>query len=282
MSLKLARTGLTTGLAATLAATVLLAGCSSDDSDKDQDPTTSTSSDAPSTDEPESSDAPATATQLSTDNLFETVFAAQQEAGSYRGTSTTMSGGVTISSTIETTYENGEMLAHAQTLPGSDQQLEIVIAAGVAYLKSDSFPVPDGKWLTIDPDDPEVADSPFAGFSAAFDPETSLKILDEPEEVTLVGEETIEGVDTSHYRVVISTASYADAFGLADEAMAALPDELTIELWVDADNRLVKQAQEAELAGQPFSTETTYTDYGADISVDVPAKADTVSISELG
>lgn len=276
-------------IAALLASTLLLAGCGDGDKDSDTTPSGDSSSDTGSSPSADGSTDPGTdagqgsgSGELDKDSFYETVTKAQQDAGSYRSTSTTSSAGVDVVLDGEASYVDGELVAHAKSQPGNPQQVESIVAAGILYLKSDGMGVPAGKWLKLDPEAPENAGGPFAGLAAAADPEAALRAVGSLEQLDLVGPEKVEGVDTDHYRAVMSTANYAKVLGLPADVAKVLPPKLPFDMWIDEDDRPVKFTLTFEIDGVTSSTEQTYFDYGADIDVEVPADADTVTPTDIG
>lgn len=271
-----------TSVAFILASALLLAGCGGDDAE----PTggsADASSDAPSAAASSgSTDADAGTPALEKDTFYESIIKAQQEAGSYRSTSTTTAAGMSAVLELEATYDGDKLFGHAKSAAQSAQQIESVVADGVIYLKADGMGVPAGKWLKIDPADPANADSPFAALAGVADPELALQAMGDLAALELVGPERVDGVETSHYRATMLTEKYTELLMLPDDAADLLPPKLPFDMWVDADNRPVKFTLSFDVAGQRTESEQTYYDYGADIDVDVPADRDTVTPTDLG
>lgn len=269
-------------IATLLVSVLLLAGCGGGD-DEDPKPAADSSSDAasgsPSAADPTTDGA---TSELDEDSFYETITRAQEEAGSFRSTTTTTNSGMTFVLEQEATYDDGQLLGHSKSTAQSPQQVESVVADGVVYLKVDGMGIPSGKWLKIDPEDPANADNPLAALAGLADPEVALEAVGDLESLKLVGPETVKGTETSHYRATVLTANYAEILGLPDDAADLLPAKLPMNMWVDADNRPVKFEMSFEVRGVESTTEQTYYDYGADIDVTVPADSDTVTPSELG
>lgn len=282
------RTSTRASLAALAAASVLLAGCNGGDDKGDDKPTdggsSATTSDSPSAAGSPSSSSGTTSGGATLDkaDFYETIIAAQREAGSYRSTSTTSSTGASMVLEGEATFEGGKLLGHAKSGPKSAQPMETVVAGGVLYLKSEGLGVPAGKWLKLDSNDPANADSPLAGLAAAADPEATLRAAGELEKLEKVGSEKVDGVDADHYEAVMTTKSFADALNLPAEVAKELPARLPFDVWVDGENRPVKMTTTFEIGGTTSTSEQRYFDYGADISVTVPKDSETVTPADLG
>jgi hypothetical protein len=284
MSVKLARTS----VAAVLASTLLLAGCNSGDKTKDADKApTSQSTQSQSTGTPSAGGTPSTdggsgvAGGLTKDTFYSSILAAQKKAGSFKVKASVDAGGMNLTMNSEMAYAGDGVRAHVATAPGSSQQVEAVLAGGIAYLKVAGLPIPAGKWLKIDPKDPKIASTPFASLATLADPENALRVIGDPEQVTLVGAETVAGQQTDHYRVTVASKKYAENLKLPAEAAGMLPETLTFDMWVDGENRPVKMHQELTVQGQKTSTDQLYSDYGAPVKVAVPAASDTVTPSQL-
>lgn len=293
------RRSVRTSAALLVASALLLAGCGDDGKDGDAEPkgdaSSASSSDAttdPSdatdsaTDASDASDASdggqGSATTLTTANFYDEIIKAQQDAGSYRSQSTTSTAGMKSLLEGEATYVDGELLGHAKSAAGNPQQIETVVAGGVLYIQAEGMGVPAGKWLAIDSNDPEQADSPLAGLAAVADPERALEAMGELDSLELVGPETVDGVRASHYKATMSTDNYAEVLGLPADAAELLPAQLPFDMWIDDENRPVKFILEFEIEGNRSKSEQTYFDYGADIDVQVPPAGSTVSPSDIG
>lgn len=273
-------------LAALLTTTLLLAGCGdgdtgSSDDDKPGDSTSSEAGDGSASSEDSSGDDVASGA-LTEETFYQEIISAQRDAGSYRSTSTTSSAGVSSVLEGEATYEGDALFGHAKSTADSPQQVESVVADGILYLKGEGLGAPAGKWLKLDPEDPANAGSPLAGLAAVADPELALEAMGELDSLELVGPETVDGVEASHYRATMLTANYAEVLGLPADAAEILPPKLPFDMWVDEDNRPVKFTLAFEIDGVRSESEQTYFDYGADIDVEVPADRDTVTPAEIG
>lgn len=274
-------------VAAVLASTLLLAACGDGDTggsdgDKPGDGTSSEASDGSASTDASPSDGGVPSGALTEENFYEEIINAQREAGSYRSTSTTSSAGVSSVLEGEATYEGDALFGRAKSTAESPQQVESVVADGILYLKGEGLGAPAGKWLKLDPEDPDNAGSPFAGLAAVADPELALEAMGELNSLELVGPETVEGVEASHYRATMLTANYAKVLGLPADAAEILPPKLPFDMWIDEDNRPVKFTLAFEIDGIRSESEQTYFDYGADIDVEVPADRDTVTPAEIG
>ena len=159
------------------------------------------------------------------------------------------------------------------------QAFEMVMLDKTLYIAGAGMPLPDGKkWLKVDLSDPN---SLFGQLGKSTDPSAMFKAMEAPKEFELIGTEDVDGVETNHYNVVMATDSYAKAMDLPAEMMQAMPKEIAIEMWVDADNQPRKFRQQIELpdmtgSGQKTKTTTegTYFDFGSDVDISAPPAAE--------
>lgn len=284
MSIKLPRTA----IAATLAATLLLAGCGdSGDDDKSNDSKgeeSSQTSDPSDEASEETSEEPSEDTsedsgsefeELDSSNFYKTVVQAQVDAGTFKGRTSTTAAGQSIVMDTEASYADGKIAAKASTTPDSAQQVETILVDGVMYIKGDGLGAPAGKYLKLDTNKVDSND-PLSSLVQLGDPEMAVKVLDNPKKFELIGTEDVEGVEANHYQITMDGKKYAENAGMPQLA-TYLPAELVFDMWVDAENRPVKMVQELEVQGQKSTTETLYFDYGADVSIEAPADSETVT-----
>jgi len=275
-------------LVALLTPTLLLAGCGDGGSDAEKAGTPTGEATSAATDGPDGSDgsdgdgSTGASGTLTKENFHEVVLAAQKEAGSFRGRTISSMGGVVVTMESEATYDGDVLAAHATTTPDSAQQMEMYVVDGVLYLRGDGLDAPAGKWIKIDPSDPSTADSSLAQLGGLADPAKALAVLGAPKSFERVGSETVEGVETERYKVVIDSSSYAEKLGLGEEVAAAMPAEIPFDFWVDAENRPIKTVVEIETGGFAVKTEQLYLDYGADVTITAPDDADTVPWKGFG
>lgn len=217
--------------------------------------------------------------ELSSDELYSAIMAALRDAETFRmettvtddeDSSTTMSGDVRL-------VDDG--LEMALTAEGDDA-MEMVFIDDTMFMKADSL-TSDGMWADVTP-----AMSMFGDVTKMMDPEVMFAPVEKPLGVELVGTEKIDGVDTHHYRVTVSTAEVLKANGgLAADMSDMYPDEMVIDLWLDAEDLPRKQEQVMEmkaLLGEEGETElltrtvSTYSDHGKDVEIKAPP-ADEIS-----
>jgi LppX/LprAFG-like lipoprotein len=178
----------------------------------------------------------------------------------------------------------GSMTVHAG-LQGIDMQIDEVQDGTTIYMKSPLLQaaLPQGKtWVKIDLE--QVGKSKGFDFSQLMgqDPSQSFSQLEATGQVTKVGDETIDGAETTHYRGHIDTAKLPPAFAKLAAKYGAY------DVWIGKDDGYVHRMQTSySVAKQSVSMTMNFSDFGKDVTVDVPAAADTVdatskSIKGLG
>ena len=147
------------------------------------------------------------------------------------------------------------------------EPVEMRLIGKMVYLKGASFAQDGKEWIGINGSDPsnplsQLFDSANpANFNAYLDGVTDLK--DE-------GTENIAGVETRHYSLTIDTATMLEAnpmFEGQDASSMGMPETITSDVYVDADNRPIKL--EVTL-GDTGTVEATFSDYGKDVTIEEP------------
>lgn len=92
------------------------------------------------------------------------------------------------------------------------------------------------------------------------------------EKVELVGEESVNGVATRHYRMTMNGAALKDLGGTTDTEV----DSFDYEVWLDADNHLRKYAMDIESGTTPVSMVGTMDNINEPVSIKAPEKYTTM------
>lgn len=141
-------------------------------------------------------------------------------------------------------------------------------------------------------------------------PAVQSTILTGSKDVRKIGSETIDGTRTTHYRgTVIGSGLHASRDAAADKAtrerriesldgfMALrIDDTLTMDLWIDNDNRAKQFRMRGETydtrggaegepldftEGDPLDMTVTFLDINQPVTVEVPSAEDTADLAEL-
>ena len=177
-----------------------------------------------------------------------------------------------------------DMLAMGDDLPfGGD--VELIIDAGVLYVGASGLgellPI-DAPWVSIDLD--VLAEKAGASFddvrgSTIVDPVAVARLLLDADDVTEVGIETIDGVETMRSRVSVDVAVALDSVpGARDQfGDVDLPDVVTYDVWVTEDNQLRRAALAVGAAG--FSLEMVLDMVTSDAPLDVVVPTDAFDLT---
>ena len=150
--------------------------------------------------------------------------------------------------------------------------IEMRIVKGIVYIHIPRA-TPNGKFLRIDPKD---TSSPmgksFGSLSSQLDPLSSFRALRSAvRSVTYVGQDTVDGAETGHYKVVADSATLLRATG--QKSLPQVPKTLVYDVWFDTSDLL--RRMRTEVAGA--RTEVTLSDWGKPVTVTAPPASKIVS-----
>jgi hypothetical protein len=122
-------------------------------------------------------------------------------------------------------------------------------------------------------------------------PADALALLRKVGSVTEVGSETVDGTKTTHYRATVDVEQALENAGAPAEALAAVrasgvETQLPVDVWVGDDDGYVRKLHvdySTSTGGESFSGEVTMTlsDWGTDVSIDVPDDDETLDATQL-
>jgi hypothetical protein len=121
------------------------------------------------------------------------------------------------------------------------------------------------------------------------DPMAQVRSLIASGKVQKIGEETVDGVATTHYAGDVSAADITATNGLSAADVAAVKQQMQtagistehIELWINADHLPAKETVSANTNAGSFTMTAKYSDYGVPVSVQPPAASDTFDASQM-
>ncbi|MFJ9607055.1 hypothetical protein ACIRS1_12030 [Kitasatospora sp. NPDC101176] len=123
------------------------------------------------------------------------------------------------------------------------------------------------------------------------DPVQGVRTLIASGKVTEVGQESVNGKAATHYTGELSATDIAAATGkgLTQEQADQIKQNLDtagitseqVDVWVDADQLVVKRTEQADTKAGPFKATVTYSDYGTPVTTTAPDPSDTVDQAEL-
>lgn len=176
---------------------------------------------------------------------------------------------------------------------GLGGSIEEVTSGTTVYLRSPLFTdgLPKGKtWLKVDLQ--KVGASKGIDLSAlgTQDPEQTLAHLQAIGDVTKIGDESIGGTDTTHYRGRVDLSKVPQA-----EKIKALADATygPYDVWIGKDDGYVRRVKLSYTLGAPgagrqaIALTMDFSDFGKNVTVKTPAAAETfdatnASITGLG
>jgi hypothetical protein len=130
---------------------------------------------------------------------------------------------------------------------------------------------------------------PGASAQAALggqDPMAFFKLLADPDEVKTVGEEEVNGTQTTHYRVKLDPRRVSElgakALGTTVPPGATDKiDDLDMDVWLDEDNRPRRMRMALEQDGFGFGMTFNLLDYDRPVTVTEPAADDVTTVGTL-
>lgn len=214
--------------------------------------------------------------ELEAAEFYPAVMEALQEAGTFAFTLTSTTegsdaGGMEMDGVMR--YDDQGVDLRASGTAQGTQELEMVVLDKVLYMSGMGMDLGDKKWFKVDMSDPN---SLFGMLGKSTDPQLMFKAMEEPKSFELLGTEEVDGVETNHYEIVMDTSAYAEAMEIPAQMATSLPEDIAVEMWVDADDlpRQFRQELELPAAGgaEPSTTTTegTYSDYGTDVTIEAP------------
>lgn len=187
---------------------------------------------------------------------------------------------------------------------GGQQQFQVVMSKGAFYMKFPSAlanDIPGARpWLEINLDQVGRAAN-MPGLGSLID---STSTLNDPGEyldflraaaagsVTDVGQQTIAGVQTTHYEASVDFSKLPDALPSADrqsvqqlvgalQQRASVPD-IPVDVWIDGSDlvRRIMMNMNETVEGNSVDTQMTenFSDYGAQPAPTIPSPADTTNL----
>jgi len=107
-------------------------------------------------------------------------------------------------------------------------------------------------------------------------------------DVDIVGDEPVDGVDATHYRLTVSLDAVLDSLdGDARDVMADLLaaldlSTLDVDVWLDDEGRVVQFQTVVEVDGEQVTVTIGYTDFGSDVDIRIPEASAVLTTEEFG
>jgi hypothetical protein len=165
------------------------------------------------------------------------------------------------------------------TADAGSQKLQMIVVDQVLYVTGEGLTGSGGKkWVKIDLKD---STNPLGQIFEAANPGNFAAYLEGVTTFEDKGSDTVDGVQTHHYDVTVDTATMLKSnpvFKGRDVSQLGLPEAITSEVYVDADNRPIEIKVDLAAAG---AFEAHVSDYGKQVDVTAPP-SDQVGTLDLG
>lgn len=183
-------------------------------------------------------------------------------------------------------------------LPLGDGAMTVLVdgVSGVVYLDASAlggFLADGAAWVSIDlgalaEQSGQSLDDLQNDF--ALDPTDIARSLLDTDDAVEVGTDTIDGVEVQQYRVEVDLAAALaaipqteldDALGGAGLPAIDVPDTISYDVWVTADNQLRRVAFATEIAGQSIGMQLDMTTSTEPSGIELPAADDVFDLTGL-
>jgi hypothetical protein len=171
---------------------------------------------------------------------------------------------------------NGKLVALdlTETLPGLGP-VRVILVNGTSYAKLPSALNSTGKpYLVVSP---SSSNQYVRQLASSLDSALSAVALGGITDITSAaksfdakGTETIDGVQTTHYSIVVDVAKLPNDFQGKSAIQAAGLKTVPLELYVDRAGRPVRLIETLSAQGQTAVTTTTVTDYNKPVTITAP------------
>jgi hypothetical protein len=208
---------------------------------------------------------------LAADEVYDAVLAAQREAGSWRMSQETRSGDRPGSpTTSEVVWDGREVASHLTVLDA--RRLEATYVGGRLYVRGLATERP---WWQVTLADDDLLGGAIASLLTLADPELQAAAWRDPDRFEVVGVEEVGSTPTLRYRVGLPAERYFATLGVPDRVLSQLgdADRFVFDLWLDAEDQTVRVRTTSSVSGSETVTDSTYSDYGADLDVTAPPAA---------
>ncbi|MFJ1648967.1 DUF1396 domain-containing protein [Streptomyces sp. NPDC088258] len=189
-------------------------------------------------------------------------------------------------------------------LEGEEQEIEILLSSDGMYIggaAAEAEPEMDGKrWLkfpmgSLDEMAASGGENPLGGLSGQVDrnPAAESGSLALADDLKKVGEETVDGVKTTHYTGSLPlSAMKAELKGLdaetkkqREKSLKAYEDmgidKLTMDMWIDGDDLTKQFRTRATTESGPLDMKITFKDYNKPVEIKAPPASEVADLAEM-
>jgi hypothetical protein len=162
-----------------------------------------------------------------------------------------------------------------ENLPGGAGSIRLIIVDGKTYAKLPPSLNTSGKpYILVSPNSTNPTVKALAGSLDSALSSASLgsvgAFVTAAKSVVLKGTATVDGVQTSHYSIVVDIAKLPASLPGKDELSAGGLSTLPLELYIDDQGRPVQVTESLQVQGQSISTDVKVSDYNKPVSVTAP------------
>ncbi|MFJ5308673.1 hypothetical protein [Streptomyces sp. NPDC088350] len=200
-----------------------------------------------------------------------------------------------ITGTLTMTYTGGTVADTMRAAGSTSMEARYLPDAYYAKMGEKFAEQAGGKhWIKYDYDDL----AKLGGSSGAYlkdqmqnsTPNQSVKLLLASGDVKKVGTESVRGQKTTHYSGTVNVADLASKnSNLTASQLAGLKKQLTaagvsteqVDIWVNAQDLLVKKIEKGEMSSGHYTQTAYYSDYGVKADATVPPASDTEDFTAL-
>lgn len=246
-------------LVCALLASLVLAGCSGDDTEGEQPSGSVSASGSASAAADPATNGPASTGNEMADRLNK----ALSQEGSYRAVGTNLQGGAPIEA--QASLEGGKLALHVSF----DEKTQITRIDDQGAWYTDET----GKWVD-GADSPDLNDALFL-----YDQRSQIAGLAAVPTMNDLGSEDVNGVSATHYQGGIDAEEFGKALNPPSELLETLGGDVSVDVWIDDEDRIVRfdylfiPAEDVADQMDPQTQSTTYSEFG---------QANTVEKPELG
>jgi hypothetical protein len=177
----------------------------------------------------------------------------------------------------------GNLTMHAN-VAGVDMKIDAILDGTTMYMRSPllSAALPQGKtWMKVDLQ--KAGQQNGIDFSAlvAQNPSDQFKQLQSAGEMTKVGDETVDGTDTTHYRGRVDVTKLPQGAKILALTKARYGP---YDVWIGKDDGYIRRlkttysyASPGSKARQAIAMTMTFDDFGKDVTITPPAASETQS-----
>jgi len=235
-----------------------------------------------------------TGTAVDPAELSDRLIAGYRDLTSGKGTLQAGVAGQQVNATFEGSFQDGTPtgISVSMSLPAQGQEipLEIVVADGQLYLSSPPLLSQLGvtkKWLLVSADSANPAVAQIgqqigSTLESLGSPDQTAKLAGSATQVTEVGTEDHNGVEATHYQLLLDPSAMAAAEqGAAQSGAASAAAQATepilVDMWVDADDRVIGTTTVTEVSGQQVTAVYEITSFNEPVTITAPDPAETAT-----